>query len=182
MRIQLHSKRIQTSLGEVFFQTLEAQLGGKVAIVIAICLPRSEDQPVNEPVPDEHSSQRIEKKTETKQAVPLADPECGANCSQEIDVHGRHQQAREEMGQNSPGELSGGNGNPPVGPKNERRGYTPRPPQSERKKQRAVPVAIARGEIGQGKHTAENRPGQSRNGNLARTSFHPWFVSYRFHH
>jgi hypothetical protein len=72
------------------------------------------------------------------------------------------------MRQNSSGKLLAGNGDPPVRPKNERCDYTPGPPKRKRKKQSVVPVGTGR-ETRQGKYTAENRPCQSRKGNMART-------------
>src|SRR5215470_3300779 len=129
MRIQLHSKRVQTSLGKVFFQTLQTQLTGYIVIVIAICLPGSQNQPIVEPVPEKQASQRIDKNPNARQAIPFSNPKRGAKRPQKINVHGRHQQARKEMRQNSPGKLLVGSGNLPVNPKNERCEQTPRPPQ-----------------------------------------------------
>src|SRR5437660_853609 len=106
MRIQLHSKRVQASLGKVFFQTLQTQLTGNIVIVIAICLPGSQNQPIDEPVPKKQASQRIDKNSDTRQAIPFSNPERGAKHPQKINVHRRHQQARKEMRQNSSGKLS----------------------------------------------------------------------------
>src|SRR5215510_12040467 len=74
MWIQLHSKRVQTSLGEVLFQTLQTQFSGNIVIVIVICLPASQNQPIDEPVPEKHASQRIDKKADTRPAIPLNNP------------------------------------------------------------------------------------------------------------
>src|SRR3954447_10704653 len=75
MRIQLHPKRIQTSLGEAFFQALKTQLTGKVVIVVAVCLPGPQDQPVYKPVPKKQASQRVEEKPDTEHAIPFSNPE-----------------------------------------------------------------------------------------------------------
>src|SRR5580698_10513227 len=86
MRIELHSERVKTSLGEVHFETLETQHSGNIVIVIAICLPGSQNQPVDEPVPEKHALQRINQKPDARQPTPLTHPERGANCLQKIDV------------------------------------------------------------------------------------------------
>src|SRR5262249_7387379 len=132
MWVQLHSKRVQTSLGEVFFQTLQSQLIGNIAIVILICLPGSQNQPIVEPVPEKEASQRIDKKPDTKQAIPFSNPERGAKRPQKVGVCRRHQQARKEMRQNSSAKLFAGNGDLPVHPKNERCDNTPGPPERQR--------------------------------------------------
>src|SRR5262249_15827575 len=69
MRIQLHSKRVQTRLGQVLFQALQAQLTGNKVIVIAMRLPGSENQPINEPVPEKHALQRGGKEPDVEQAI-----------------------------------------------------------------------------------------------------------------
>src|SRR3954452_3088633 len=103
MRIQLHSKRVQTSITEAFLQALEAQLTGKVMIVIAICLPSSQDQPIVEPVPEKQALQRIEEKLDAEHALPIIDPERGANCPQQVNAHtspaGSEENAPELVGQ-----------------------------------------------------------------------------------
>src|SRR5277367_2358119 len=120
MRLQLHSKRVQTSLGEVPFQPLQAQLTGNIVLVIVMCLPGSQNQPIDEPVPEKHASQRIGKNPDTSKAAPFIHPEGGANCPQKINVHRRHQQAGKQMRENSSGKLLAGIGDLPVHPKDER--------------------------------------------------------------
>src|SRR5882757_4132567 len=132
MRLQLHSKRVQASLGEVSFQTLQTQLTGNIAIVVMMCLPGPQNQPIDEPVPQKQASQRIDENLATKQAIPFTNPDRGTDSSQDINVHRRHQQAWKEMRQNSPTKLLARNGDLPVYPKNQRRDHTPGPPQRER--------------------------------------------------
>ena len=68
-------------------QTLETQLTDDVVFVIAIGLPGSEDQPVVEPVPEKHASQRSDEHSDTRQAIPFNKPERGANRTQKVNIH-----------------------------------------------------------------------------------------------
>src|SRR5215472_9310509 len=85
------------------------------------------------------------------------------------------------MRQNSSGKLLAGNGDLLVRAKNDRCDHTPGPPYRKRRKQSMAPVSAGR-EIRQGKHTAENRPCQSRKSKVARTGLHPSFASHRVCH
>src|SRR3954447_20738248 len=134
MRIQLHSKRVQTSLREAFLQAFEPQLTRKVVIVITIRLPRAQYEPVNEPVPEKQSSQRIEKNPDTKHATPFVTTEGGTHRSQKVNVYTRRQQARKKMRQKSSGKLLAGNRDLPVRPKDERCDDAPGPPERQGKK------------------------------------------------
>src|SRR4051794_18989679 len=92
-----------------FFQALKTQLTGKVVIVVAVCLPSPQDQPVYEPVPKEQASRRVEEKPDTEHAIPFSKPERGANRPQNINVHRGHEQARKKMRQDASGKLFDGN-------------------------------------------------------------------------
>src|SRR5215467_11146984 len=177
MWIQLHSKPVQTSLGETFFQTLQTQLTSNIVIVIPICSPGSQNQPIGDPVPEKHALQGIDKDPDIEQAMPFTNAEHGAKARQNINVQRRDQKARKEMPQNSPGKFLAGNGDVPVHPKYERREQAPGPPYRKGKMQSVAPV-FAGGKIRQGKHTPENRPCHSRKSNMARTGLHP----FRFRH
>src|ERR1041384_4026446 len=105
MRIQLHSKRVQTSLREVFLQTLQTHLSGNIVIVIVICLPGAQNQPIDEPVPEKHAPQRLDKKPDSSQAIPFTNSERGAYRPQEINIHSRHKRARKKRPQTPPPRL-----------------------------------------------------------------------------
>src|SRR6516165_9742010 len=70
VRMQLHAQRIQASFGKLPFQAFAAQFAREVALIVTVGLPCAYDDPVDEPVPEEHAAQSVRKKVRIAEYRP----------------------------------------------------------------------------------------------------------------
>src|SRR5580704_9859624 len=141
MRLQLHPKGIQASLGKLPFQTLHAQLAGEVTPIVPKRLPAAGDQPVDKPVPQEHSS-RVTKKVGIKQNLPYANPDQGTNGGGQVNEGGGEEQAQNQMSHGSARQLLTRKGQAAVDGDNPWRQQPPGPPLRQRTRQKRPSSAV----------------------------------------
>src|SRR5215831_15884747 len=93
MRVQLHAQRVQASFRELPLESFAGKLARKIAPIVLISLPGADNDPINEPVPQEHAAQCIRKRLRIAQSRQGTEAQERFDCEKNVDEQRSEKQA-----------------------------------------------------------------------------------------